>query len=562
MQCTFEHLTGSRKGQIEHLDGDRIAVGRNPTNALHFDPQVDLDVSGDHAQLNVGDDGRFVLTDLGSKNGTFLNGQKIAGSVPVEPGSKIQFGKNGPEVKVAYTPGPRKAGATRMMLAQVQQDLEAQKAKAAEASKKTTLVLAVSVVAILALGGGGFFWVSAKAKRTNAENALTNANDEQERADGKPVKQYATKEYQVAQEMLDTAKSQVASGDWENGLASANQARKLFLAAEDAAAKNETEAVRKKAEADAQARADAAAAQIAEIQKKAAEDAERAAKELEELKGKPDPTGELLARIKELEARKGESEKVKAVVAANGGSICFIHVESYIQPDPKAARTKIYELDGTGFVVAGNRIVTAKHIAQPHKYDAKLLASAKKYKDERKLDVKSWFIVWAQKGDGAEAKFEKIFEGDQEGHLTVAEDKMEATERETEIEWNTLPLKLKVAVHEAGTNDLAVLHDLGADTLKPVETAPLSSITKLDPLVVLGAASDPKNTSKITPIRADAQDVGETLMLTVPLPPNFAGAAVFSLDGKCVGIVCANQDGNITCLPAERAAKLGLPPAP
>src|SRR3954469_15765235 len=122
MQCTFEHLSGSKKGQLEQAQGERITIGRDPANTVQFDPTQDLDVSSHHAQLAIGDDGKYMLTDLGSRNGTFLNGQKVAGTVCAEPGSKIQFGKGGPEVKIAYQPGAKKPGATRVLLAQVQQN--------------------------------------------------------------------------------------------------------------------------------------------------------------------------------------------------------------------------------------------------------------------------------------------------------------------------------------------------------------------------------------------------------------------------------------------------------
>ena len=55
------------------LDGSRITIGRHPANALRVS---DREVSKEHAALQkVG--AHFTVTDLGSSNGTFVNGKRI-----------------------------------------------------------------------------------------------------------------------------------------------------------------------------------------------------------------------------------------------------------------------------------------------------------------------------------------------------------------------------------------------------------------------------------------------------------------------------------------------------
>src|SRR5262249_35694659 len=70
-------------------DGENI-IGRDP------DCDVWLDASGvsrRHARLDVARDGAIVtLEDLGSKNGTFVDGSPARGAVPVTNGSVIQVG--------------------------------------------------------------------------------------------------------------------------------------------------------------------------------------------------------------------------------------------------------------------------------------------------------------------------------------------------------------------------------------------------------------------------------------------------------------------------------------
>jgi len=48
--------------------------------------------SGRHARLSP-QDGRWVLEDLNSTNGTFLGRAKVVGSVPVQPGTPVRIGR-------------------------------------------------------------------------------------------------------------------------------------------------------------------------------------------------------------------------------------------------------------------------------------------------------------------------------------------------------------------------------------------------------------------------------------------------------------------------------------
>ena len=47
-------------------------------------------MSGSHAKVEVGGDGRFTLTDNGSKNGTYL---RVKGSQPLGHGDYLFLGK-------------------------------------------------------------------------------------------------------------------------------------------------------------------------------------------------------------------------------------------------------------------------------------------------------------------------------------------------------------------------------------------------------------------------------------------------------------------------------------
>lgn len=110
MRVTFEHLGGSKKGARQELEVGHVTAGRNPHHALAFDPEADAEVSGNHAEFKVGPSGKLEVTDLGSSNGTFVNGERIERGKPatVDPGGTIRFGARGPAVKVMYA-APRGA---------------------------------------------------------------------------------------------------------------------------------------------------------------------------------------------------------------------------------------------------------------------------------------------------------------------------------------------------------------------------------------------------------------------------------------------------------------------
>ncbi|MHC4549581.1 MAG: FHA domain-containing protein [Planctomycetota bacterium] len=74
--------------EILGLSGEAITIGRAHSNTLVLD---DAPVSRSHARIDCGGD-RYVLTDCGSKNGTFVNGKRIQGHVLME-GDRIHFGE-------------------------------------------------------------------------------------------------------------------------------------------------------------------------------------------------------------------------------------------------------------------------------------------------------------------------------------------------------------------------------------------------------------------------------------------------------------------------------------
>jgi len=71
------------------LDHDRITLGRSSANELCYPDDIGL--SRQHLAL-VGRDGHWTVEDLGSKNGTLLNGVRIEKPMPFLPGDRVSAG--------------------------------------------------------------------------------------------------------------------------------------------------------------------------------------------------------------------------------------------------------------------------------------------------------------------------------------------------------------------------------------------------------------------------------------------------------------------------------------
>jgi pSer/pThr/pTyr-binding forkhead associated (FHA) protein len=101
MKAAFRHIAGSKNGMVERFDLERIRAGRDPSNDLRFDPYIDRDCSGFHAEI-FEEEGKTWIHDLGSTNGTVVNGEKTMKRA-LEAGDVVEFGRHGP--KVRFFPG-------------------------------------------------------------------------------------------------------------------------------------------------------------------------------------------------------------------------------------------------------------------------------------------------------------------------------------------------------------------------------------------------------------------------------------------------------------------------
>jgi S1-C subfamily serine protease/pSer/pThr/pTyr-binding forkhead associated (FHA) protein len=89
-------------------------VGRDPSCELSLQGDGTQSVSWNHARLELHGEGAFV-SDVGSSNGTYVNGKRIEGRTALHLGDRVELGRTGPKLLVAQlegaTPPPRVATA-------------------------------------------------------------------------------------------------------------------------------------------------------------------------------------------------------------------------------------------------------------------------------------------------------------------------------------------------------------------------------------------------------------------------------------------------------------------
>jgi S1-C subfamily serine protease len=98
VKAQFKFLSGARAGQVEAFEKAYLGLGRHPLSDVRFDTERDLDVSARHAAVLKRPEG-YVLQDLGSKNGTYVNGERLAGDRVLADGDVIGFGAKGPALE-------------------------------------------------------------------------------------------------------------------------------------------------------------------------------------------------------------------------------------------------------------------------------------------------------------------------------------------------------------------------------------------------------------------------------------------------------------------------------
>lgn len=110
----IRHLSGSKANQVEEFPlnhFNEIVFGRDPSSSVKYDPDRDDLVGRLHARIapDPKDATQFTVTDLNSRNGTYVNKQRITDSTRIVPGDVVQLGPGGPDFQFDLEPRPANA---------------------------------------------------------------------------------------------------------------------------------------------------------------------------------------------------------------------------------------------------------------------------------------------------------------------------------------------------------------------------------------------------------------------------------------------------------------------
>jgi pSer/pThr/pTyr-binding forkhead associated (FHA) protein len=96
-QFQFVMRSGPTVGKIFPLDAPEISIGRDAVNTIAIN---DSEVSRRHARMELRGSA-YVIQDLGSTNGTFINGTRISGMQVLNQGDTVSFGEG---IVLVYEP--------------------------------------------------------------------------------------------------------------------------------------------------------------------------------------------------------------------------------------------------------------------------------------------------------------------------------------------------------------------------------------------------------------------------------------------------------------------------
>lgn len=127
MEVKLRVLEGTNAGQEILLPVKKFFIGR--AEECHLRPQSDL-ISRDHCAIVV-EDAQVWINDFGSKNGTFVNGERVRREAPLKNGDRLRVGPLEFEILLSTSVGGAKRPPVR--------DMKEAVARVAQSSSGTSL---------------------------------------------------------------------------------------------------------------------------------------------------------------------------------------------------------------------------------------------------------------------------------------------------------------------------------------------------------------------------------------------------------------------------------------
>ena len=104
MDARLKVILGTNAGKEIRLLGPKFLIGR--AEDCHLRPKSDL-ISRHHCVLLLEEQG-LTVRDLGSRNGTLVNGQRVSGECELKTGDNLEVGPLKFEVSVSALSAPTK----------------------------------------------------------------------------------------------------------------------------------------------------------------------------------------------------------------------------------------------------------------------------------------------------------------------------------------------------------------------------------------------------------------------------------------------------------------------
>jgi pSer/pThr/pTyr-binding forkhead associated (FHA) protein len=96
---------GPKPGTVFTLEGEQLSIGRDSSNEIAVN---DAEVSRRHTRLTF-QGGKYVVEDMGTTNGTYVNGQRLTGPRVLKSGEVISLGE---KIELVYESVETDPGAT------------------------------------------------------------------------------------------------------------------------------------------------------------------------------------------------------------------------------------------------------------------------------------------------------------------------------------------------------------------------------------------------------------------------------------------------------------------
>jgi pSer/pThr/pTyr-binding forkhead associated (FHA) protein len=193
--CTARFHGGDRNGEVVALSGDRTTIGRKASNTIVL---KDAMVSSYHCEI-AREGGGYILRDMGSTNGTMLNGEPITEAV-LNHGASMRFGGTrlyfiDPSMEAfdASLDDDDDAGDWGMM-----REIDT----AAVPKRRMSLAFPIGLIVVFAAMAGAFWYVTDQQKKPGTTIASP---------EGNLLPFYSFEEKQVAMEVPTGAKAITSS---------------------------------------------------------------------------------------------------------------------------------------------------------------------------------------------------------------------------------------------------------------------------------------------------------------------------------------------------------------